>query len=79
MGKTGKYALSVACQIATQTQKNKQLQSKSLYKHYQNGIKLDDTPDLFVKSRNSMANVYRKSIVEEIADRILANVTKEKK
>ena len=79
MGKNGKFALAIASQIATQTQKNKQLQSKSLYKHYQNGIKLDETPDLFVKSRNLMSNVYRKSIVEEIADKILANVTKEKK
>ncbi len=79
MGKNGKFALAIASQIATQTQKNKQLQSKSLYKHYQNGIKLDETPDLFVKSRNLMSNVYRKSIVEEIADKILANVTKEQK
>lgn len=79
MGKNGKYLLAIASQIAAQTQKNKQLQSKSLYKHYQNGIKLDNIPDLFVKSHNSTANIYRKSMIEEITDKILANIKKEQK
>ena len=78
MGKNGKYALAVACQIATQTQKIKQLQNKSTCKYFQNAISVNAKPDLFVRSQNPIGNIYKKSITEEIVDRIFANVRKEK-
>lgn len=79
MGKNGKYALAIACQIANKTQKIKQLQNKSTCKYFQNVVSIDAKPDLFVKSQNSMANIYKKSITEEITDRILASIRKEQK
>ncbi|HIS83530.1 hypothetical protein KID03_02165 [bacterium] len=73
MGKTGKYSLAIASRIVTQTQKVKQMQNRSTYRYFQNVQLNNQKADLFLKDENFTAKISKKSIVQEIADRILSN------
>ena len=73
MGKTGKYSLAIASRIVTQTQKVKQMQNRSTYRYFQNVQLNNQKDDLFLKYENFTAKISKKSIVQEIADRILSN------
>ncbi len=71
-----KFGLAIAQNIEAQTKKVKQIQNKSNYKYFQNKSLNNQKPDLFVKSENNKTNVFRKSISQEITDRIFNKSTK---
>lgn len=75
---SSKFNLAIAQNIAAKNQKIKQTQNKSSYKYFQNTKMLlnNQKSDLFVKKEQTASNIYRKSITEEIADRILSNIQK---
>lgn len=68
MGKS-KFNLAIAQNIAAQTRKVKQIQSKSNYKYFQNPSLNNQKSDIFVKSGN---------FTQEITDRIVSNIQNSK-
>ena len=71
-----KFSLAVAQNIATKTNKIKQLQKRSDYKYFQNITLYNQRPDIFVKSGNPTVKDSTKSITEEITNRIFLKYSK---
>ncbi len=77
MGKS-KFNLAIAQNIAAQTRKVKQIQSKSNYKYFQNPSLNNQKSDIFVKSGNATVINFKKSFTQEITDRIVSNIQNSK-